>query len=178
MRDVEVVADWVSDLQQSLHEEIGTLSRAELTWQPDAEANNIAVTVWHMARWLDVITTRVLGAQAAEDEQWHTQGWTAQTGYDPRGIGYAGLGAITGYTQAEVAAVPILTAEELVAYVDQTCGLLRERLLALGEGGLYQPSPMSKSGRPAYLTIKTIIQGCFGHVGEIQALKAMRARVI
>jgi hypothetical protein len=56
MNDVELIADLVAYLAQSVRDEIERLSQAELMWQPDAEGNSIAITVWHFSRWLDLLT--------------------------------------------------------------------------------------------------------------------------
>ncbi len=177
MNDVELLVDWIQDLAGSVRAEVAPLSAKELAWQPDPEANNIGVTVWHMARWLDVITTQVLDGQAPEAELWHTRGWMENTGYDPRGIGYKGLGVVMGYTQAEVEAIPVLSADGLLTYFDQTCAAMCDYLRALPPDALHQvPAPESGRRRTAYQSLKPIVQGCFGHVGEIEALKAMQSR--
>jgi len=177
VNDIEMLVDWIQDLASNVRAEVAPLSAEDLAWQPDAEANNIGVTVWHMARWLDVITVQVLSNKPADEELWHTRGWMKKTGYDPRGIGYKGLGVVMGYTQAEVKAIPVLSADELLAYFDQTCAALYDQLRALPPDALHQlPSPQSSQQRTAYQSLKPILQGCFGHVGEIEALKAMQAR--
>jgi len=178
MRDVEILTDLIEKLGDDVRAEIGELSQEELDWQPDPEANSIGVTVWHFSRWLDVLAERALADQPAEQELWHTRGWAARTGYDPRGAGYEGLGVLTGYTLAEVAAVPHLPTGDLLEYLGQVCAALRERLLALPEGGLYQPAPGLGSRRTPYKWVRSILMGCFGHVGEIEALKAMRERAL
>ncbi len=61
---------------------------------------------------------RFLEQRQALAEQWHIQGWSSKTAYDPRGIGTGGLGILAGYTQEEVAAIPVLSAEELLAYLE------------------------------------------------------------
>src|SRR5688572_3323215 len=110
--------DWLGTLGELTHEAVASLSPAELAWQPDPLANSVGLTVWHCARWLDVLAVRVLDDRPAEDELWQAGGWATRTGYDPRGIGYRGLGVITGYTAEEAAAVPDLPAEDLLAYLD------------------------------------------------------------
>ena len=178
MRDVELLADLVAKLARDVHAEIAELSPEGLAWQPDPEANNIGVTVWHFSRWLDMLAVQALANRSAAEELWQTRGWAARTGYDPRGIGYLGLGLLTGYTQAEVAAVPQLTAGHLLEYLDQACGALRERLLGLPSEALYQPTPGLGGKRKVYDLLTSILMGCFGHVGEIEALKAMRERAL
>jgi DinB family protein len=178
MQDVEIFADLVQKLARDVRDEIAALSPEELVWQPDAEGNSIGVTVWHFSRWLDVLVVQVLENRPAEQEQWFTRGWAQRTGYDPRGVGYRGLGVLTGYTQPEVAAIPALPAEELLSYLDQVTGALRQHLLGMGPGALYQPAPGLGGKRSAYEWLTTLLMGCFGHVGEIEALKAMRARAL
>ena len=118
MTDLELFVDLVDDLTKGIHKQVSGLSHKELTWQPDTEGNSIGVTVWHISRGLDVLKVRFLEQRPAEAEQWYTQGWARQTAYDPRGIGTGGLGILSGYTREEVSAIPVLSAEELLAYLE------------------------------------------------------------
>jgi DinB superfamily len=176
MTGVEVLADLVAALVEGIHQAVTGLSREELTWRPDAEGNSIGVTVWHCSRGLDVLNVRFLEQQPAEAEQWHTQGWAEKTGYDPRGIGSGGLGMLSGYTQEEVAAIPVLPAAELLTYLDQVAEALRQHLRSMPEAALAQPSRVAGGRQTAYQLIKEIVLGCVGHLGEIEALKAMQTR--
>jgi hypothetical protein len=178
MRDVELLADLLERLVRDVRAEIGELTPEELSWQPDPEANTIGVTVWHFSRWLDMLAVQALVNRPAAVELWQARGWAARTGYDPRGIGYLGLGLLTGYTQAEVAAVPRLTADQLLEYLEQVSGALRDQLLALSSEALYQPTPGLGGKRKVYDLLISVLTGCFGHVGEIEALKAMRERAL
>lgn len=176
MTDIELLIQWLKDLNDQINDEIQDLSPEMLAWQPDPEANNIGVTVWHVARWVDVLATQVLQKKRPADELWHTGGWYEQTGYDPRGIGAGGLGTVTGYTQAEVKAIPRLSSEDLLVYLKQSCAALQNQLLALPVGALYQPAPGLGSKLTTYQWVQAEWQGFFGHVGEIQAIKAMYKR--
>ena len=176
MTDREVLADLVVDLAVGVHQAVTGMSIPELAWRPDAEGNSIGVTVWHMSRGLDVLKVRFLEQQQALTEQWHTQGWAQKTGYDPRGIGTGGLGILTGYTQEEVAAIPELAAEDLLAYLDQAANALRQYLLSLPEEALAQSIVAMGESLTVYQLIKGILLGCLGHLGEIEALKALQLR--
>src|SRR5690348_12776309 len=104
MRDVELYADLLGALSTWAHLEVEGLGAAELAWQPDAEGNSIAVTVWHFSRWLDV-TARLMLGKGPGEELWLTGGWAERTGYHPQGKGLQGLGVVTGYTLQEVAEI-------------------------------------------------------------------------
>ena len=178
MQGTELYADLIATLAEGIHGEIGNLSPQELDWQPDAEGNSIGVTVWHVSRWLDV-TARVFQEKPPTDELWLTQGWAERTGYDPQGIGYRGLGALTGYTQQEVAAIPHLSAEDSLAYLDQSSEALRAYLLALPSfEPLEQPVPGWGRETPVLKRnlLKVVFMGVTGHLGEIKALRAMMKR--
>ncbi len=64
MTDVELLASWLDDLSRSLHRTVDKMPPEQLAWQPDAEANSIGVTVWHMARWLDALA--VIGIDSCD----------------------------------------------------------------------------------------------------------------
>jgi len=176
MTGLEVLVDLVTALVEGIHQAVTGLSREELTWRPDAEGNSIGVTVWHCSRGLDVLNVRFLKQQPAEAEQWYTQGWAEKTGYDPRGIGSGGLGMLSGYTQEDVAAIPVLPAAELLAYLDQVGKALRQHLGSMPEAALAQPTRVAGGRQTAYQLIKEIVLGCVGHLGEIEALKAIQTR--
>ncbi|HEX8598602.1 MAG TPA: DinB family protein [Chloroflexia bacterium] len=176
MTDKEVLLDLMSDIGSEIRDEIGDLSAQELAWQPDPQANSIGVTVWHVARWLDVLAARILHTGAAEDELWHMQGWAERTGYDPRGIGASGLGNVTGYTMEEVAAIPPMSATDLLDYLDSAIEAVNGRIAAMPDGALHETVPGIGKSRTAYGWVKLLLKGCMGHVGEIQTLKSMRER--
>lgn len=115
----DVLIDLLEDNRRRLRRVFTALGDECLHWQPEAGANNIAVTVWHMARILDVFLTRQAQGQPPEAECWRRGGWAVSTGFDPRGLGRDGWGMLTGFTQAEVAAIPRLSASQLLDYLDQ-----------------------------------------------------------
>ena len=166
MRDTELMAKWFEDVGARVRDRLQRLDEDALEWRADERGNNVRETVWHMARWIDVLT-RVLGGTQPSTERWFTDGWAQRTGYDPRGIGDDGLGALTGYTFQEVLAIPRLTATELVRYLDSVIGPLAQRLRAL---------PDDEAAARAVRRTTGILQGCFGHIGEIDALLAIRQR--
>src|SRR5438876_172933 len=93
MRDTELMAKWLEDIGAGLRRRVGVLDLGALEWRADDRGNNVRETVWHMARWIDVLE-RLLGGADAASERWIADGWAARTGYDPRGIGDDGLGVL------------------------------------------------------------------------------------
>jgi uncharacterized protein (DUF1330 family) len=171
----ETVADTLieacRDLEQETLARLARISPEALHWQPHPDANSVGVTVWHIARWLDVLGTRAFSGGPAHADRWHTSGWVERTGYEPDGVGWGGLGTLTGYAPAEMRAVPRLDGDQLGAYLSESTAALVETLDGLRDhlhvGG--PPSP--------YQVISSTLQGSFGHVGEIDALVSLRARL-
>jgi hypothetical protein len=174
--DREMIADLLNHLGANVREMVAGLSPDELAWRPDARGNSVGVTAWHFARWLDVLTARVLTDGPVSAERWHADGWAARTGYDPTGAGYKGLGVVTGYTAEEVGAIPNLPAVDLLAYLDQTIADLRSAVLAYPPGGLSTAVPGIGAPRSVYAAVKPILFGSIGHAGEIAALNGLRER--
>jgi len=166
MRDTELMAKWFEDVGARVRDRLQRLDEDALEWRADDRGNNVRETVWHMARWIDVLT-RIIGGTQPSTERWFTDGWAQRTGYDPRGIGDDGLGALTGYTFQQVLAIPRLNATELVRYLDSVIGPLAQRLRALPDDDAAARTARRATG---------ILQGCLGHIGEIDALLAIRQR--
>jgi len=134
VRDTELMAKWFEDIGEGVRRRIEDLDEDALEWRADDRGNNVRETVWHMARWIDVLTRFLAGTQPST-ERWFTDGWAERTGSDPRGIGDDGLGVLSGYTFENV-----------------------------------------KAAAKAVRRATGIVQGCFGHIGEIDALLAIRKR--
>jgi hypothetical protein len=166
MRDTELMAKWFENVGARVREQIGSLDEDALEWRADDRGNNVRETVWHMARWIDLLT-RVLDGTQPSTERWFTDGWAQRTGYDPRGVGDSGLGTMTGYTFEEVLKIPRLDATELIRYLDSVVGPLAQRLRAL---------PDDEAAARSVRRVTGILQGCFSHLGEIDALLAIRER--
>lgn len=171
---IEVLVEWLRDLEQEAVARLQLMSEDELGFRPHPDANNPDVTFWHVARWFDVLAARHVTRPPARAERWLADGWADLTGYDPTGIGFLGLGTLTGYTPEEMRAVPELGAEGLRAYltgaiddvVDAVSGLTPAELHAPGAGGI--PS--------AYQVLGSTIQGAFGHLGEVDCLVSLNDR--
>jgi hypothetical protein len=174
MNEVGVMADLVELLRIQVRAELIDLHPPWLDRRPYRDANSIGQTVWHFSRWLDALRTRGFARRDPAHELWIANGWAVRTGYDPRGVGHLGLGAITGYTPAEVDAIPRLSADDLMAYLDQVCHALTAAAMSLGELDRACGAPWETFTR--YDMLKIVLSGCFGHVGEIQTWKAMYRR--
>ena len=157
----ELLAEWVADLRGSVERQLARTPEAALHWRPARETNSIADTVWHIARWLDLVAMWLQNA-AAERQHWIADGWAERTGYDPRGLGTDGLGAISGYTFDEVEAIPQLRADQLLGYLGAVCDDVIPRLRATDDASAQR--------------YKGVVQGIFGHLGEIAALRTLYER--
>jgi hypothetical protein len=179
MNDMELLAELINDLGRDLRPLIEPLTAQELAWQPGPQANSIGVTLWHIARGLDLLAVRVLQNKPPEAELWHTLGWRERTGYEPHGHGYGGWGVLTGYTWEEVMALPALSAGELLEYLEQTIAEVTAQVRLLDSEAARQPAPGLMDGRLTYFRwIKEFYKGFQAHVGEIVAMREMMSRLM
>ncbi|MDP3890817.1 DinB family protein [Nocardioides sp.] len=171
----QCLVEWLRDLEQESVARLELISVQEATWTPHPDANDVAVTFWHIARWLDVLAaTSVATEPTPRPQSWERDGWQDRTGYDPAGIGYLGLGTLTGYTPEEMRAVPRLTTVELATYLRSTVEALES---ALGD---FEPADLLRDqgfGSP-FQILGSTLQGSFGHLGEIDCLVALRSRMV
>ena len=157
----DMLAEWVVDLHGIVERQLAGMPEAGLHWRPARETNSIGDTVWHIARWLDLVSMWLQNG-APERQHWIADGWAERTGYDPRGVGTDGLGAISGYTFAEVEMIPKLRADQLLAYTAAVCDDVIPRLRAADDATAKR--------------YKGVVQGTFAHLGEIAALRTLFER--
>ena len=165
-------------LEDNLHRVFSVMNDECVYWKPDMETNNVAITVWHMARIFDVFLTQQAKGDLAEEECWCRHGWAEATGYDPRGIGQNGWGMITGYTQEEVAAIPQLTRRQMLGYLDEVYDTVKEYLSNTPMGRLQTQSAGFDGRYTKYQCIQMALLDNVRHLGEIYALKARWDRKI
>jgi hypothetical protein len=171
MTDKDFLLDLLQNYTRAVHRTISEMTLDALRWQPDAEANNIAVTMWHICRAFDVLAVRILDTQNPDSELWYLKGWSVRTGYDPRGLGTGGLGNLSGYSQEEVGQVPILPAADLLLYFDQVTKALQNRITSMPVEALYEPTgTWTPLNQTAYVFIRNFLMDAREHLGEIKAI--------
>ncbi|MDQ2951683.1 MAG: DinB family protein [Chloroflexota bacterium] len=168
--------DLVTRLQRSTLSRLKRVDPAALYWQPDPEANSIGVTIWHYTRWFDLFGTVSLVGGKIDDQHWFVDGWLKKTGYDPRGIGFEGLGLITGYTVAEMQAVPHLGAAELAEYHQAAMGSVLAALANNDAASLTGLLRIGTDEDTRFEQMLGLILGANRHLGEIDALVSLFSR--
>jgi hypothetical protein len=168
----DVLIDLLEDNRRRLHRLLDALSDECLNWKPEANANSIIVTLWHMARIFDVFLILQAKGCTSEEECWFQRGWGEQTGYDPRGIGQNGWGMLTGYTQDEVAAMPQLTRDQVLGYLNDMYDIVKEYLTNTSIEKLEMPAAGFEGRYSQYQCVQMALLDNIRHLGEIFALQA------
>jgi hypothetical protein len=171
MNENEVLIDLLEDNRRRLRRVFEAMSDACLQWHPDPWANNILLTVWHMARMFDVFLTRQALGEPSDAETWFHEGWAERTGYDPRGVGQNGWGMLTGYSLDEAAQVPRMDREDTLAYLDQVYDRVRGYLEGITMDELQQPGAGFDGRYSRYQCLQMPLMDNVRHLGEIFAIK-------
>jgi len=168
----DVLIDLLEDNRRRLYRGLNEMSDVLLTWQFEAGANNIIVTMWHMARILDVFLILQAEGHASEEECWFRRGWAERTGYDPRGIGQNGWGMLSGYSQDEVMAMPSLTREQAISYLNDVYDTVKEYLANTPIEKLEMPGIGFEGKYSQYQCIQMALLDNIRHLGEIFAIQS------
>ena len=172
----DVLVDILDDNRRRLARHLELVSDNCLHWSPDGEANSIAVTLWHMGRLLDVFFTQLILGEPAANEIWIVNGWAEKTGYDPRGIGRDGWGAVNGYTADEVAAIPRFNLTQLLDYHNQICDRMKTHVQQTPIEELLKDAAGFDGRFSQYQVVQMAVVDNIRHLGEIYALKTMWER--
>ena len=171
-----VLLELLDDNQRRIEKLLTAEQQGYLYWSPDDGGNSIAVTIWHAARVHDVFLTQHIHARPADREIWFASGWAEKCGYDPRGIGTLGWGAVTGYSLEEVKAMPAFEADTLLGYFEEVAAAIRTYLDETPEEMLDEPSRGFEGKQTNYHWIRHPLFDTTRHVGEALAFKAMWER--
>ena len=176
MNSKELLLDLLQTYKDGITNSLKDLPPEAWTYQPDPEANHIAVTIWHLARLMDMFVTMRLNDNPIDDEKWFTDGWMEKTGYDPRGLGSRGLGVLIGYSPEEMLQVPVLSIEDMQKYFDDTHTTLVDLFNNLSPDALDEQAPGGDPKRTYYEWVKLLLNDGLRHTGEILAIKSMWER--
>lgn len=173
---IKVMIDYLDDNLRRLKRDLANVNQDGLHWQPDAQANSIATTIWHMGRILDVFFTQHALGLPSDQERWIAGGWAEKTGYDPRGIGRDGWGSVNEYTLEEVAAMPKFSLELLVDFIEDVYDEVRRYLLATPMIVLAEAAPGFDGKFTRYQVISMALMDNIRHLGEIRLTKSLWER--
>lgn len=168
----DVLIDLLEDNRRRLHRLLDTLSDECLFWKPDPNANNIIVTIWHMARIFDVFLVLHAKGCPSEMQCWFLHGWAQQTNYDPRGVGQNGWGMLAGYTQKEVDAMPQFTRKHAIGYLNDVYDTVKEYLSDTPIEKLEMPGAGFERRYSQYQCIQMALLDNVRHLGEIFAIQS------
>jgi hypothetical protein len=106
----DFILDMLDRMQQAVMEAVDSLSREELAWRPEPEANPIGFILWHQLRCEDAF---VQGLIQRKTQVWVTEKWYQKLNLpeNPMDNGY-------GYTAEQVAVFPILELSDLSGYAE------------------------------------------------------------
>lgn len=171
-----ILLDLLQTYKDGIDSSLKDLPSAAWTYQPDPAANHIAVTIWHLARLMDMFVVMRLLNKSIDEEQWFTNGWLKKTNYDPRGKGARGLGVLIGYTAEEMLQVPVLSIEDMKKYFDDTHTALVDIIKNLPPENLEEKAPGGDPQRTYYEWVRLCLIDGIRHTGEILAIKSMWER--
>jgi hypothetical protein len=167
----EVLIDLLEDNRRRLLRLFDAIPDECISWKPDPQSNNIAVTVWHMGRIFDVFMVQQAQGRPPEEDCWFRYGWAEQTGYDPRSIGQNGWGMLTGYTLEETAAVPQLPRDQLLKYLNQVYDSVKKYLNSTTIETLLTPGAGFEGRYSKYQCVQMALMDNIRHLGDIYTLK-------
>jgi len=173
---IEVMVDYLDDNLRRLKRQLINVSEDCLHWQVDAEANSIAVILWHMGRLLDVFFTQLALGIPSEEERWIAGGWAQKTEYDPRGLGRDGWGSVNEYSLDEVDAIPKFNLAVLLDFIEDVYGTVRDYLLATSMLEMAEPAAGFEGKFTRYQVISMALMDNVRHLGEIRLTRSLWVR--
>lgn len=176
MNSQEILLDLLQTYKDGVDSVLKDIPVEALTFQPDPEANHIAVTMWHLGRVLDMVVVMRIQNKLIDDEQWFANGWMNNTGYDPRGKGSRGLGVLIGFSVEEMLQVPVLSLDDMKKYFEETHSALVDIVKDLSPERLAEKAPGGDPQRSYYEWVKICLSDGIRHTGEMLAIKSMWER--
>jgi uncharacterized damage-inducible protein DinB len=167
MTSADLLTDAFGRIREEVHQAVDNLSRADLAYRLDPEANSIAWLVWHLTRVQDDHV-----ADAAELEQvWTSKGWAEKFG-----LPFGRLATGYEHDSSEVAEVQA-DAELLTAYYDAVHEQTIRYVRTLTDADL--PRVVDESWDPPVtlgVRLVSVISDDLQHVGQALFIRGILLR--
>ena len=167
MTSSELLTDAFGRIREEVHHAVDGLSRADLTYRLDADANSIAWLVWHLTR----IQDDHIADAAGLEQVWTSKGWAEKFG-----LPFGRLATGYGHNSREVAAVRA-DAELLTAYHDAVYEQTLRYVRGLSDADL--PRVVDESWDPPVtlaVRLVSVISDDLQHAGQAVFIRGILLR--
>lgn len=165
-------AQQIDEMSQMLLQQVGVLDDATLAKRPGPALNPVGFIHWHILRVWDLDLNWLIKGGAPTDDARHRGGYSEELDYSPDGIGTGGMGIGTGYTDAEVDAVPY-RAGVLARYQQILLDETRAYLSTATLDDLSREFPLRGQPTTVAARLQHTIGHSWNHIGEIRMTKGM-----
>jgi uncharacterized damage-inducible protein DinB len=167
MTSADLLTDAFGRIREEVHLAVDGLSRQQLTYRVDPEANSISWLIWHLTRVQDDHVCAV----AHREQAWTAAGWADRFGlpFPREAHGY-------GHDSREVAAVQA-DAELLTGYHDAVCEQTIRYVATLTDADL--PRVVDESWDPPVtlgVRLVSVISDDLQHVGQAAFIRGFLLR--
>lgn len=162
-----LLIDAFGRVRETVHDCVEGLSRRELTYRADEQANTICWLVWHLTRIQDDHIAGVAGSE----QVWLGQGWVDRFALplEPHDHGY-------GHTSGQVASVDV-PADLLLGYHDAVHGRVVDYLHTLNDDEL--PRIVDRSWNPPVtlaVRLVSVVNDSTQHAGQAAFVRGLVER--
>jgi hypothetical protein len=167
MTSADLLTDAFGRIREEVHLATDGLSREQLAYRVDAEANSIAWLIWHLTRIQDDHVAGVTG----DEQVWTSRGWVERFG-----LPFGQLAHGYGQSSEEVAAVQV-DAELLTGYHDEVFEQTIRYVGTLTDADL--PRVVDESWDPPVtlgVRLVSVISDDLQHVGQAAFIRGFLLR--
>lgn len=175
MSEITAYREQIADMLTMLDTQIAEVPDETLYQRPGPSQNPIGFIYWHILRIWDLDHCLCTGRNPLTDGIWQREEYSAESGYDPTGLGLRGLGMGVGYSDAEVDGVNVPRAI-LAEYRAKLAAATDAYLDSVDEAAIRaeRPSPL---GPGQTLTsakrMQHTVSHSYHHLGEIRFVKGI-----
>jgi len=152
-------------INQANQRVLNGLTKEELAWQPNPQANSIGYLLFHCARFED---TFVLGRLQGKPQLWETAKWFEKLGFPLTETG-------SGYTEEQVKAFKMPDITSLLAYSDAVRAQTKAYLNGLSADQFDRTVNMGRMGEMSIGNVfSLIVLHLAQHTGEISYIRGLK----
>jgi hypothetical protein len=164
MTVVEYIQRSVSDLNNTLVQDVKPLTPQHLAWKPAPGANPIGFLFWHFMRSQD----EMIAGLAKKQSVWLSEKWFEKLGLTPKDSG-------AGYKEPQVEKAAAMPLETVLQYAERVAQSSQDYLKTITDADLESANDPNRPNRTVVVMLRSfVIAHGWWHLGEIKYLKGMQ----
>ncbi|MEZ4521442.1 MAG: DinB family protein [Thermomicrobiales bacterium] len=175
MNEAVAYREMIQGASDAIASRVAEVPADKLHARPGDGLNPVGWNYWHALRVWDLDLNWLIKGQDTAEDAWHRGNFSEKSGYNPDGIGLRGTGIGLGYSDEEVDALNVISADVLKEYHEMLLAETMAYLDGADDAEIRREFPglAGRGDTSVAVRLQHLVTHTWGHIGELSYAKGM-----